>query len=903
MSRRGIGALLLIVCASAARGQSPVFTKAAVKVNGVPVGTITSLSNADVVDWKLTYQFTPGQPAQARIQDLLLPPLQFVPGSWQAPPAWSRQWYDGTNWQTIEPPSVTGIAAEIHFPTMTPLGTGQTAPIPAPPAATFNTAGSGGDGYRAIPINNRVYVINHHNFGNYLDCFDAATGVRCAGYPVHVPLSGAFSTTSGDNRTPGKPLEYVNRTAGRIYFPVEKVVTPYEIGVLCADLNSGQSCGFTKMANDTGGGTAYDWRHFQGMGAVDAKVYVQLPGGQIGCVDTAPSTPVPCTGQPYSLVSTTQDAYDNDNLIVGKKIFSTWWASSPPYRFTCFDTTTNLQCAGWSPQAPDALGDIAILYPLLDAAGNGIGACVHTTNPASSTVFKCYDPSTAALLPIPANYTTWVSTYSGGHYQTVSYGQPASYVARVFNAAGTLQNIGCFDFGTGNNCTPGFPVTNTPQRYYSTIADPERPGCMWYYSDDGLLGSFQATDGQPCGGRTTVDTTIAPALSYCAGGKVTGWDKLALYGLTVGGSITATLTIYDGSNPTQLAVNAGGTPYAQNLPITTLPINLGAGGLNIGYGNGPGQYTTLRFVLQFTGITSNAPWTQTPPPNIEVTWNGDPPEFCFRTTVAGCDGPFVTNQASAVTTPASGAPMTSLAPSPPFQATHLTGKDCPVKLTVTKALPGAPSGYSGTFQFHVTCATSSGLFQQLVTITWPSTTVTLPNLQAGSTCTVSEDPSLPPLPSGFSWNGVPLVSPAGGVIVLGNGVNQVSFTNTVRKCNDRGQVKITKLVAGAPPGFSGTFTFNIACWSGTTLTNQQAHISWPGSTSVIVNGIPTGSSCTVTEVPPMPPLPAGWFWDAPTWSPASGEVVLIGNCCPEVVVTNHPKFCCREGDAHPYDQP
>jgi hypothetical protein len=902
-----------------ARGQAPVFTKDVVKVNGVPVSSApASLTNGDVVDWKMTYRFSPGQPAHARIEDVLPPTLQFVPGSWQVPPVWGQQWYDGTNWLASEPGSVKGIAAEIKFPNITPLGTGQTALIPAPPSGNINTTGSGGDGYRAIPFNGKVYMINHHNTGNYLNCILVATGAPCGSTSFHVPLSGAFSTTSTDNGTPGKPIEYLDRTTGKLYFPVENIsAVPNEIGVLCADLNNQTSCGFTKIENNANGtatssnfGSTHT-RDFQGIGAVGAKLYVQLPGGRIGCVDTAPSTPALCAGQPYSLVSTTQIDYNNDSLILGTKIFNIWKAL-PVYRLTCFDTTTSQQCTNWTPLAPDPAGTTGVLYPLLNASGNPLGACVHTTAPTTPTVFKCYDANTAGLITPPPNYPTWVALYSGGFYQTSGYGQPAYYGTRVFNADGTnlnltsaVQKIGCFDFGTGNNCTPNtppFPVANTPMRHYATIADPERAGCLWYYGDDGLLGSFQAADGLPCGNGTSLNMTVTPASSYCAGGRVSAWDKLSVIGLTLAGGLTATLSIYDGLNPTQLALQANLTPYAQNLTVTSFPINLGAAGLNIGYGTLPGQYKSLRFLLQFNGVTNHAPWSQTPPPNAEVTWIGDPLEFCFRTVVAGCEDPFVTNQAKAVTTPATGSPFNNVAPNPPFKATHLTGKDCPVKLTVTKAVPGAPSGFTGTFQFHLTCSTSSGLLQQLVTITWPSTTVTIPNLQAGSTCTVSEDPALPSLPSGFSWSGLPLVAPPGGVIVLGNGTNQISFTNTVRACNDRGQVKITKVVQNPPLGFSGTFTFNIACWAGTTLTTQQVQIAYPGSTSVIVNGILLGSSCTITETQPLPTLPSGWFWDSPLYSPASGQVVLVGMCCPEIIVTNRPKFCCKEGGATGYDQ-
>jgi hypothetical protein len=239
--------------------------------------------------------------------------------------------------------------------------------------------------------------------------------------------------------------------------------------------------------------------------------------------------------------------------------------------------------------------------------------------------------------------------------------------------------------------------------------------------------------------------------------------------------------------------------------------------------------------------------------------------------------------------------LNSLAPTPAFSAVHALGAGCTTSLTVTKKLAGAPAGFTGTFKFYVTCSTPNGLLQQQLSIVWPNTTATLTGIPAGSLCTVSEDPNLPALPAGSSWSGVPVSTPANGVLeVTQEGRNQIAFLNTVHACDDRGRVKITKRLEGVPPGFAGTFNFTVNCWSGTTLITKQAQITFPGSSTVTVNGIPTGSSCTVTEAAPLPVLPAGWFWLAPAYQPTSGQVVLSGTCCPEIVVTDRAKFCCTQ---------
>ncbi len=224
-------------------------------------------------------------------------------------------------------------------------------------------------------------------------------------------------------------------------------------------------------------------------------------------------------------------------------------------------------------------------------------------------------------------------------------------------------------------------------------------------------------------------------------------------------------------------------------------------------------------------------------------------------------------------------------------------QECPLSLTIDKKLAGAPAGFTGTFKFDVTCSTSNGLVQQQVSITWPNTTVVLPGIPAGSTCFVAEDSALPPLPGGYSWTGVPVSTPANGVVqITKDGKNEISFENTARACGDQGQVKITKLVSNVPTGFTGTFNFTVTCWTGTTLITKQAQVTIPGSPTVTVGGIPLGSTCQVNETTPLPALPTGWFWQTPSYQPASGQVVLAETCCPEVKVINTAKLCCAPPD-------
>jgi len=893
---------LIVLAAIPLAAQTTLFTKHVYKVNGGAVSSDpTTAPNGAILDWVLTYQYnpSPAPPAHTDIRDLLPPSLQYQAASLKVPPSWSGQWFNGS-WVSAEPLNATGVGA-VTAPNLTPFGAGQTALIPAPPSASISTAGVGGDGYRAIPHNGKIYVINHHINGRYLDCFDAATGLRCPNYPGHVPLTNGttyIGNNNADNTTPAKTFEYF--VGDRIYFAAQKMTSTFDIGVLCADLISQTSCGFTSL---TTASSSPSPQIFQGVGGINGKVYVQLPTGKLGCADT--STGLPCVGQPFTLLPTMNvSQYQGTSDIVGTKIYTLWPIGGPGFRFSCFDTVIQAPCVGSWPKTPDLAGNNGNLYRLLNATGNVTGICAHTTNPVNGA-FSCYALGTGTTTSHPPSYATWIQTYGGGTLQAAwSLGQAGYYGPRVFNGRTSGgAAIGCYDFGTQLPCPGGWPVSgaNITVRHYATVADQERLGCMWSYGDDGLLGSFQASDHLPCGSKAPVSMIVTPAKSYCATrGNITAWDKLYVSGLTLGGGVTATLSLYDGNNPTVPALDSGGNPYAQNLSVTSFPVNLGTGGLGIGYGTGLGNYTSLNVVLTFSGITSNAAWTQNPPPSIEVTWRGDPPEFCFQTTVVGCEDLVVKNQATAVTTPVGGGPVINdTAPNPPFSATHIVGADCPAKLTIVKAVPNAPP-FSGTFTFNVTCSTPNGVLQQQLSIVWPNTTVTLPNVPAGSTCAVSESLLLPPLPGGFSWSGVPLVTPAGGFIpITVGGANQVSFTNLVQHCNDLGAIKIEKQVQGAPSGFSGIFTFNVSCWTGTNLITQQAQITYPGQTTTTLPNIPIGSVCNVNEIKPLPPLPGGWYWGTPVYQPGTGQVSLIGTCCPTMVVINRAKYCCADAAGVP----
>ena len=150
-------------------------------------------------------------------------------------------------------------------------------------------------------------------------------------------------------------------------------------------------------------------------------------------------------------------------------------------------------------------------------------------------------------------------------------------------------------------------------------------------------------------------------------------------------------------------------------------------------------------------------------------------------------------------------------------------------LTITKAT----SGGSGTFEFDVDCDGTA--FDQTVTIT-DSGSKTITGIPTGTDCNVTEVAD--PLFTSTS-------DPADGDVTIDDDGETVSFTN-VRKT---GSLTVTKTATGG----NGNFTFAVDCTD--DAFDQTVVVTTTGGTgsSSTITGIPTTTSCTVTET-----VPAGW---------------------------------------------
>jgi hypothetical protein len=171
---------------------------------------------------------------------------------------------------------------------------------------------------------------------------------------------------------------------------------------------------------------------------------------------------------------------------------------------------------------------------------------------------------------------------------------------------------------------------------------------------------------------------------------------------------------------------------------------------------------------------------------------------------------------------------------------------------------------------------------------------------AASQCIVTEGPPPSSLPNGYNWAGLPQYQPAGGLVSVGPKGGQVTVSNTLSPCNEKGQVTITKIVEGLSKDYVGVFEGTLQCWIGDKLQTFPVSLTSPNGLSTTIGNIPLGSTCTFQETG-QPALRGDLKWDPPVYSPAFGTVTLSGECCQQVTVTNHARHCCTGVDNPGYN--
>ena len=191
----------------------------------------------------------------------------------------------------------------------------------------------------------------------------------------------------------------------------------------------------------------------------------------------------------------------------------------------------------------------------------------------------------------------------------------------------------------------------------------------------------------------------------------------------------------------------------------------------------------------------------------------------------------------------------------------------PGGLSLTKELAEGSEPFEGKFTIHYECTldkkpTISGDVQLAA-----GETQVIGGIDPGYECVISE-PDLPDAPD-YAW-GTPQFSPSNTVTIEEGTTVSVTTTNDLTR--NRGTFTIEKSLTnddGAP--VPASFTVNYDCGidtDGDPLTGERSIA--PGSPAT-VSGVPTGNTCSVTEVAPDE-IP-GYTWQQPiTYSPESIEI-------------------------------
>ncbi|MBJ7597299.1 hypothetical protein [Candidatus Nephthysia bennettiae] len=424
-------------------------------------GSTTQTTHGGNVNWVLNYaNGSAGGPAQAAITDPVQTGQTYVPGSFQAPPGWTREWSpDGTNYQATEPATVQAVRASA---TVNNPATDQTVDLPRPPVVAAIFAGSGGDGWRPISYRGKIYNIFHHRDSRKpgISCADPLTGRTCPGYPTYVSSQAGAPLGTGPNdldSTFALNDEFVDRTGqfgrrGNVYYPAQQAGTQ-KLGVACVNLEASNSCGFTVI--DPAAGVERTVNPPNGENSIQASGGVQFGGryymygvnAKLYCMDIATRTP--CAGQPFGLGLPAAFTGVNANggggggrfgaagniashLIGGKIILLASYdnlldtaGSGLGDRIACFDPTTEAVCSGFTQiTIPNTTGNaltnpqpanadvVFTMTRTLNSSGQENGFCVYAFNGASTPPrhgLECWNLDGASVTP-PAVLNATIGT-------------------------------------------------------------------------------------------------------------------------------------------------------------------------------------------------------------------------------------------------------------------------------------------------------------------------------------------------------------------------------------------------------------------------------------------------------------------------------------------------------------
>ncbi len=680
-------------------------------------GSTTQVGAGDTVRWVVSARNTSGALADVEVTDPVGAGQTYVPDSFRAPPGYHRQWstnqggsYSDTDQGTATNrvrASATGVPDQ---------GTGTSNGIPAP-ATNFGVGADGGDGWETIFYADDVYNVHHHRgtagTTTFFDCHAKSGGASCPGFPTGGTNASAtpgtrVGTGSDDYLTP-ESFRSVVSPAGRMYTPVQLTNTT-RTGFACLNLavSPPVSCGFLQVAGNApmsapNGGSASS--ALGGGAVVGTKLYSMTWDGRLACVDAAaggfcagsvggivgaidPGVATRSLGAPL-LPSQHAQFLVAGSIVAGIANTRSGTTGARAADVLCFDLATNARCPNF-PVVAAQPGFAGGILPVLSTTGQLTGVCSQHRS-APFPIF-CYD---VAGNPIPDPYPAKpAGTTTLGAF---GLGDPALVGTRVYapySDTATQNFYTCFDFATGAPCA-GFTTNHTIShaRPYTLRQDPYLPNCIWELGDGRIFETFDATTGTSGCSDTRGEVSASPQSFYCdnAPGHVDAWAALSVANLGTGQYSSARVTVLDANGRPVDGFVDRALPASRQLDLSAIPVT--------------GATASLTARLSIFGANPAA-WHGNQPTAV-LTFRGDAPQVCLRTTAATIcnDAPAaLTDTASLVVSLPSGSATRQASASLDYL---FPTEDCPRRLAFAKRADRATATPGDTVNYTIT-ATNTG---------------------------------------------------------------------------------------------------------------------------------------------------------------------------------------------------
>ena len=604
-------------------------------------------------------------------------------GGVTAPEGWVVEWStdDGASWVTVEPSppgDVTNVRATANVEAgNVVLGTQRyTKDLDASvPASTFSGS-TGGDGWDVFFYDDYVLNVFHHQSSFVaLDCHLRSTGDRCAGYnPATNVSAGNTGSRFPGYRSANKSGGWVDGNSGNAYLFTTEVATNTP-GALCVDLNVSppESCGFVALSADT---NVTSYGYMSNAEGVNGRLFGSEAANQkLLCLDAA--TQAPCAGSPVQLTGGVDGAASKYHVYpLGSKVFATTDTT-----LHCFEAATLAPCAGAWPVSYASLSwTAANMSPVAHMDGDGTidGVCMWN---------GCLDlagADQAANWVNPHSITPWAAN-AGSNYYSGQYGRFEASAGRAFlQLVLSSPDVYCFDYATEAACAD-FSEQVNDRSLYALRADPNNPTCIWYNSDPGRIGLFDAyTGATECTANPVITlqpSAFAPRFVCQSSGGIDRWISFEMTSILGTDPVTT-------QNLTMRTGNGEIVPGWSNLPIVVNQI-LDMTSLLV---DDTGARPTFNVGFNLTSGSLDSA-------EFEVIYEGRGPELCVDLTLdnAGAPGspncPQVVDLSASVTEDVAGS-TTTPAPDRSIVASG-DATECPENIIPATA-PTAPPGAVGT---------------------------------------------------------------------------------------------------------------------------------------------------------------------------------------------------------------